>query len=158
MDAFKASEILRVAMKIEENGERLYRHATTLTGDTETKDLFGFLADEEAKHKKTFEGMLSKAEHYQPPESYPGEYLVYLRAYAGNIVFSPEKVEKELAGITDVDSALEFGIQREIESILYYLESRNLVPDSHRDQIDKIVDEERRHYIKLVDFRKNLKP
>jgi rubrerythrin len=156
MDALKASEILRVAMKIEENGERLYRHATTLTADTETKDLFGFLAGEETKHKKTFEGMLSKAEHYQPPESYPGEHLVYLRAYADNIVFSPENVEKELAGITDVATALEFAVQREIESILYYLETRNLLPDSQRDRIDKIIDEERRHYLKLVDVRKNL--
>jgi rubrerythrin len=156
MDTFKASEILRVAMKIEENGERLYRHATTLTGDTEAKDLFSFLADEETKHRKTFEAMLSKAEHYQPPESYPGEYLVYIRAYADNIVFWADKVEKELAGLTDVHSVLEFGIQREIESILYYLETRNLVPDRQREQIDKIIDEERRHYLKLVDVRKNL--
>ncbi|MFH1314367.1 MAG: ferritin family protein [Candidatus Eisenbacteria bacterium] len=156
MDTFKASEVLRVAMKIEENGERLYRHATTLAGDTETKDFFGFLADEETKHKKTFEAMLSKAEHYQPSETYPGEHLVYLRAYADNIIFSPDKVEKEIAGLTDVDSVLEFGIQREIESILYYLETRNLVPDSQREQIDKIIDEERRHYLRLVDVRKNL--
>ena len=156
MDTFKASEILRVATKIEENGERLYRHAVTLTGDADTKNLFGFLADEETKHKKTFEGMLSEAEHYQPPESYPGEHLVYLRAYADNIVFPPEKVDKELAAITDVGTALEFAVQREIESILYYLEIRNLVPDSQREQIDKIVDEERRHYLKLIDIRKNL--
>jgi rubrerythrin len=156
MDTFKASEILQVAMKIEENGERLYRHAATLAGNTETRDLFGLLADEETKHKKTFEGMLSKAEHYQPPESYPGEHLVYLRAYANNIVFSPDKLEEVLAGITDVDGAIEFGIQREIESILYYLEARNLVPDSQRGQIDKVIDEERRHYLKLVDMKGKL--
>jgi rubrerythrin len=156
MDTFKASEILRVAMKIEENGERLYRHGTTLTDDAETKEFFSFLAEEETKHKKVFESMLSKAEHYQAPETYPGEHLVYLRAYADNIIFSPDKVEKELGGLTDVDSVLEFGIQREIESILYYLETRNLVPESQREQIDGIIDEERRHYLKLVDVRKNL--
>ena len=156
MKPFKASEIMQIAVAIEENGEKLYSHAKTLTDDAKTKELFDFLAAEETKHKKIFEGMLAKAEQYQPPESYPGEYYEYLGAYARNIVFPPDVMKKELAGITDVASALEFGIQREIESILYYLEARNIVPERQRDEIGKIVDEERRHYLKLVDVKKDL--
>lgn len=156
MKPFKASEIMQIAVAIEENGEKLYRHAATLTDDSRTKDLFTFLAGEESKHKRTFEGMLSEAEQHKPPETYPGEYYVYLTAYANNIVFPADAMEKELAGITDVEGALEFGIQREIESILYYLETRNIVPERQKDQIDKIVDEERRHYLKLVDAKKDL--
>ena len=156
MNGFKASEILEIAMRIEENGQKLYRHAATLTGDSATKDVFAFLANEEAKHKTTFQGMLSKIEKYQPPESYPGEYFAYLRAYAEGIVFPPDRMEKELTNITDVESAVEFGVQREVESILYYLEVRNLVPEHQRAEIDRIADEERSHYLKLTDLKRGL--
>jgi rubrerythrin len=156
MNTFKASEMFQVAMRIEENGERLYRHAVNLTDDTKMKDMFNFVADEEVKHRKTFEGMLSKIESYQPSESYPGEYFAYLKAYAENVVFPEDQMERELAKITDVGGALEFAIQREIESILYYLEARGFVPESQRSEIDRIIEEERRHYLKLVDVRRSL--
>lgn len=156
MNTFKASEILQLAMKIEENGEGFYRHAKGLAGDAKMKDLFGFLAGEEIKHKKAFQDMASKLETYEPPESYPGEYFAYLRSYAENIVFSPKEMEKELARITDVDGAVEFAIQREIESILYYLEAKGLVPRGQQDQIDKIIDEEREHYLRLIEVKKGL--
>jgi rubrerythrin len=156
MSAFKASEILKVAMRIEENGEKLYRHAKTLTEDPKTKDLFGFLAGEEVKHKKTFEEMASKLDSYEPPETYPGEYLAYLKAYADNIVFPPDEMEEELEDLYDIDDVIEFAMQREIESILYYIETKAVVPASHGDAIEKIVAEERKHYLKLVEVRKSL--
>ena len=40
MDTFKASEIFQIAMKIEENGEAFYRHATGVTDDAAIKDMF----------------------------------------------------------------------------------------------------------------------
>jgi rubrerythrin len=156
MDTFKASEIFQIAMKIEENGETFYRHATGVTDDATMKGMFNFLADEEIRHKKTFEGMLSKIENYRPPESYPGEYFTYLRAYAEGLVFAPDKLQAELSKITDTGGAVEFAIQREIESILYYLEARGFVPEGRRDEIDKIINEERRHYLKLIEVKKNL--
>ena len=156
MSTFKASEMFQIAMRIEENGERLYRHAVNLTDDAKMKDMFGFVADEETKHRKTFEGMLSKIEDYQPPERYPGEYFAYLKAYAENVVFPPERMERELAKITDVDGALEFAIQREIESILYYIEAKGFVPENQRDAIDEIIAEERKHYLKLTEIKRSL--
>jgi len=156
MDAFKAGEILRVAVRIEENGERLYRHAAGLADDRKLKDLFAFLASEEAKHKKTFAEMASGLEAYEPPESYPGEYLAYLRAYADNLVFPADQMEEELEDMYDVDEAVEFALQREVESILYYIEARALVPKAQADAHDKIVAEERRHYLKLVEVKKSL--
>jgi rubrerythrin len=156
MDIFKASEVLDVAIGIEENGEKLYRHAVDLTDDPKMKDFFKYVADEEVKHKKTFQGMLSGMEHAREPEKYPGEYCEYVRAYASNIVFPAEILEKEISKIGDVQGALEFAIQREIEAILYFLEMKNFVPDTHKKQIDKIIDEERRHYLKLNDIKREL--
>ncbi|MGQ9603229.1 MAG: ferritin-like domain-containing protein [bacterium] len=153
MDVLKASEVLEIAIKIEENGEAFYRK-TADRGDQKFRQMFEWLADEEVKHKAIFKKMLSRVEGYKPAEAYPGEYFAYIRSYANRLVFTPEKLEKEITKVRTKDDAIEFAIQREIESILYYLEVKSLVPEGQRCEIDKILDEERRHYLKLVDLKK----
>jgi hypothetical protein len=93
MQTFKASEIMQVGIRIEENGEKLYRHARNVADDPKTKDFFGFLAGEEARHKKVFQDWLAKAVPSDPPETYPGEYVAYLRAYADQIVFPADVMD-----------------------------------------------------------------
>ena len=156
MDIFKASEVFEVAAQIEQNGEKLYRHAVTVTDDAKMKDVFTYLAEEEVKHRKLFERLAEKVEHYQAPETYAGEYCAYVRAYAEGIVFSPEKMEQELANIKSADDAVEMGIQREIESILYYLEIKSFVPKDQWEDVDRIIEEERKHYLRLVDLRRDV--
>ena len=85
---FDASEIVTFAIKIEENGEKFYNHTVQIVGEPEVKQIFKYLAKEEAKHKNTFEELLSKIKKYKPLESYPGEYLAYLQAYVETIIFS----------------------------------------------------------------------
>jgi len=154
MGIFKASEIYQLAIRIEENGEKFYRKMAEKLENANMKKVFTYLADEEVKHKKTFEDMVSKVEKYEPPESYPGEYFAYLRAYADNIIFSQEKLEEEMSKIKGAISAIDFAIQQELDSILYYLEMKNLVLGSQRSLIDGIIEEERRHFVKLSGLKK----
>ena len=93
---------------------------------------------------------------YKPPETYPGEYCNYVRAYAQNLVFPEEKMEAQFNGIKTIEDALEFAIQKEIESILYYLEMKNFVPTSQREGVDRIIEEERKHYLKITDLKRNI--
>lgn len=154
MGIFKGSEIYQLAIRIEENGEKFYRKMAEELENANMKKVFTYLADEEVKHKKTFEDMASKVEKYEPPESYPGEYFAYLRAYADNIIFSQEKLEEEMSKIKGAISAIDFAIQQELDSILYYLEMKNLVLGSQRSLIDGIIEEERRHFVKLSGLKK----
>lgn len=157
MDVFKAGDVFEVALQIENHGERFYRHAVTLTDDPKTKEVFSFAADEEAKHRKLFEAMAAKVEKdYQPPESYPGEYCNYVRAYADNLVFPEQEPDAQFSGIKNVEDAVEFAIQKEIESILYYLEMKNFVPAPQRDEVDRIIEEERKHYLRLSDLKRTI--
>ncbi|UCD05114.1 MAG: ferritin family protein [candidate division WOR-3 bacterium] len=150
MSVFEPSEVFQFAIRIEEGGEKFYREMANKIENAEVKSLFSALADDEVKHKKTYQGMLSKIEEYEPFESYPGEYFSYLRAYADNIIFTPQRMEEEMKKITDAASALKFAIDRELDSILYYQEVKNLVPKNQRDIIDKIIEEERKHFMKLT--------
>ena len=78
-------------------------------------------------------------EKYEPVESYPKEYFEYLKAYVENIIFTPEA--RAHIKVHDIASALNFGIQRELDSILYYYEIKKFVPKHQHSLIEKIIDE-----------------
>ena len=150
---FDASEVFQLAIRIEENGEKFYRKMADKFDEPTTKELFTFLANEEVGHKKIYGEILSTIESYQPRESYPGEYFSYLRSYADNIIFSQKEFDLKLESITDVMSALDFAINAELSSIMYYQEIKNIVPENKHDQIEKIVDEERKHFVMLSELK-----
>ncbi|HOL22658.1 MAG TPA: ferritin family protein [bacterium] len=152
---FDVSEILQFAIRIEENGEKFYRGVAEKTSDKELKDLFVFLADEEVGHKKIFTEMVGKITKYEPPETYTGEYFQYLKSYADNIIFPPE-IEKELDSKAGVIKAIDFAIRRELDSIMYYLETKNLVPATQHQIMDRILEEERSHFIRLSGMKEKI--
>lgn len=155
MQVFTANDIVEVAVRIEENGIHFYHFAERIAKDPDTKKIFAQLAEAEAAHKRTFEKLLAPAESYSLPESYAGEYTAYLRNYVDNhLVFSQEVMDKQLSKVTDTLGALEFAMQRELDSILYYHEVKNLVPAGQHASIEKIIEEERKHYTMLADMKK----
>ncbi|MDD5044420.1 MAG: ferritin family protein [Candidatus Omnitrophica bacterium] len=157
MSVFDASEVFNFAIRIEENGEKFYRLMSEKFKGGNLRDTFNFLADEEVKHKEIFAGFLKNRELYEPAESFTGEYLEYLRSYADGHIFTKENAAYLASGKIDSEKhALQFAQDREIDSILYYLEAKNLVRDSQKQAIDKIVEEERRHYLKLLQIKKTL--
>ncbi|MHB8136867.1 MAG: ferritin-like domain-containing protein [Smithellaceae bacterium] len=155
MQVFAASDIMEVAIRIEENGITFYKFAEQMAKQEDAKKLFAHLADAEAAHKRTFEKFFAAIEKYIPPEQYAGEYSAYLRNYVdNNLIFTKDVMDKQLAGVKDTIAAFEFAMQRELDSILYYHEIKNLVPQVQHDAIEKIIDEERKHYAILCDMKK----
>jgi rubrerythrin len=157
MSLFEPAEIFQFAIRIEENGEKFYRQMAKKLDEKKVKELFSFLADEEVKHKKIYEEMVSEIEKYEPFEAYPGEYFAYLRAYADEKIFNQKKLDKDIAAVKDALSAVEFAMERELDSILYYREMQNLVHENQRKKIGDILNEERNHYLKLSEIKKIVK-
>jgi rubrerythrin len=155
MQVFEASDIVEIAIRIEENGANFYKFAEQIAQQEEAKKLFADLAREENAHKKIFEGIFAKMEKYSPPESYEGEYGSYLRDYVdSNIIFTRNALDKELTKVKDTLSALDFAIRRELDSILYYHEIKRFVSTAQHVVIDQIIDEERKHFSKLSEAKK----
>lgn len=151
---FDPREVFQIAVRIEENGERFYREMAEKIDDADVRRLFTFLAEEEVAHRRFYEGLIAEAEPFEPEESYPGEYFDHLRSYAEGIIFSQEKFEEKMKEIEDPSAALDFAIGVEWDSIHYYQELKGLVPESRRGQLDAIVAEERRHFVKLSRLRR----
>jgi len=151
-----ASEIYQFAIRIEENGEKFYRQMAKKLNEPEVRELFTLLADDEVAHKKTFKEMLSQIENYEPPESYPGEYFEYLRAYVDNVLFSINKFDEDIRKINNSLEAIQFVIDKELDSVLYYQEMRNVVLEHQKELIEKIIEEERRHVVKLSEIKRDI--
>ncbi|MBN2437868.1 MAG: ferritin family protein [Deltaproteobacteria bacterium] len=157
MAVFDADDIVEVAVRIEENGANFYRYAVQLAAREEVKILFQLLAAQEVKHRETFAKMLAGMERNAIPEGYDGEYAAYLHSYVDNhLIFTAEAFAAELAKLRDEASALDFAIQRELDSIHYYREMRELLPADRRDTIERIIDEEKEHFIRLSTMKKRL--
>ena len=148
------SEILQFAIKIEENGEEFYRKVADTIKDKKVKELLVWLANEEVKHKKIFENMLPEIEKYEPKEVYPPEYFAYLRAYADNIIFK-KSIEKMLPKDMNLISVIDFGIRMELDSIAYYNEAKNFIPQKQHGVVDKIIEEEQNHFLKFSELKKD---
>ena len=154
---FNASEIYQFAIRIEENGEKFYRKMAKKLDEPKVKELFTLLADDEVVHKKTFKEMLSQIENYEPPESYPGEYFEYLRAYVDNVLFSINKFDEDVEKIHNALEAIQFAIDKELDSVLYYQEIRNVVNTHQKKLIENIIEEERQHVVKLSEIKRKIK-
>jgi rubrerythrin len=150
-------DVLNFAVRIEEDGEAFYRKTALVAEEGEVKKLFLRLADEEVGHKKVFQDMSSKLEEYSPTESYSGEYMAYLRDYIDSkVVFTKEK-EKQSSTVNDTPSAIDFAMERELDSILYYQEVKQFIMERQWRIIDGIIAEERKHFAILAEARKNYK-
>jgi len=157
MSQYSADEIFQFAIKIEENGKNFYTDmAKKFSKNEKISNLFKDLSNQEVEHGNMFSSMLKKFQDYSPSESYPEEYFTYLRAYAENAIFSDEALKREKEKITDLESALNFAIKRELESIHYYNELKNLVSSEDIKNIEQIIEEERKHFSYLNKTKREL--
>ena len=155
MKIFDARDVIRFAIRIEEDGEAFYRKAALAAQNKDIRDLFNFLADEEIQHKTLFREMLSRMETLQPAETYDGEYAAYLSDYIdGKVIFTKEVQQGFTSDTKDILSAITFAMQREADSILYYHEAKRFIAEKYYNMIDKIITEERKHFSKLSELRK----
>ena len=153
-ERFSASEIVQIGIQIEKNGKDFYDAVTESSQRDKVKEVFKFLAKEEEKHIRIFSDILSGFEKYEPSEAYTDEYFSYLKALSDTYVFTKENKGREIArNVKDDIKAIDLGIGFEKESILLYLEMKNLVWEEGKAIIDKLIEEERSHLRKLTEIK-----
>ena len=151
---FSGAELLEVAIGIEENGAAFYQALADKTKNKDAKAIYGYLAGEEKKHLNTFQSILDSVGKYQPPESYPGEYMLYLKSLIDNTVFTDLAAAQQKAEKTSSEiDALDIGVQAEKDSILFYAEMQNFVGKGDREVVSSIIDEEKGHLRQLSELK-----
>ncbi len=152
------ADVIEVAIRIEREGIELYKKLYEMISSVEAKPVFSYLAAEEEKHAGVFRTMLETVADYTPRYDYPGEYGAFLNGVAADLT---EKIKKNLKKMpaTNASQAIDVGIELEKETILFYLELKSdgkLTPEQEKI-LEKVINEERSHWRKLLELREKIK-
>jgi len=155
--AFSGSELINLAIGIERSGITFYDIMAKSTDDEIARRVFQSLTNMEREHIQIFQDMLGEADKYQPSETSTKEYADYLQALIDNAVFTDDMITSEMATRADSDiKAVELGISAEKESILFYYEMKDMMPQRTLPMINKIIAEEKSHLRQLAEIKKRL--
>lgn len=157
MSLLGVDELLKYAIRIEESGEAFYREWAGKVQTEDQKSFFVHLANEEIKHKKIFENLKKTAGKVEPDPRTYDEYGAYLQTFAEQILFNEKKHKKEMAQVIDMESAIDFAMKQELDSLLFYNDLLAFVPEEQEEQIEMIKAEERKHYVDLARYKASLK-
>jgi len=155
--SFSGSELINVAIGIEGRGVAFYDIMVRSTQNATARDVFQYLADMERQHMQVFQGMLGEADKYQMQETQAGEYTAYLQALVDSAIFTDDMATSEMVTQANSDiEAMELAIGAEKDSILFYYEMRDIMPQRARPTVTKIIAEEKSHLRQLSELKKKL--
>ncbi|NNF98602.1 MAG: ferritin family protein [Desulfobacteraceae bacterium] len=148
---FTATDIIDIAVKIEKNGEQVYRTAASQVVDTDLAEFLKWAADQEASHAEFFLNMnpdklvpvrMSKLEQI-------GRALI--EDAIGEHSFSLDA--EDLSDTDCLSRLLLKSIQLEEDTLIFYELLGNMIEgDPASRQLEIIMREEKNHILKLKEF------
>jgi len=157
LENYNPGEILKIAVEVERNGKDLYALLELKSQDSQARQIWAYLKQQEEVHQRTFQEMLSHQKNYLIVEFSPGEHESYLRAIASEYVFTQDLIKKHIKAEFSSDiEAVNFGISVEKISILTYSALREYIKKDRLAVLDKIIDEEKNHLAKLKGLKRTI--
>ena len=154
---FSGSEIVELGINIEENGRDFYNNLAKQSKSKRAKEVFEFLAGEEERHIKVFQGLLAKTTAYEPAGLDADEYSAYMSTLAGEYIFTKKDQGGKIAKAIKSDGeAIDKGIGFEKDSVVFYQGIKKTVPDYDRKIIDELIFQEESHLLRLTELKKGL--
>ncbi|MBI9081993.1 MAG: ferritin family protein [Desulfobacterales bacterium] len=149
---FTFSDILDIAVKIEENGEAYYRRALKSVSDPDLVRMFQWLAEEEAAHADRFADMRTRIDDASKEDSQlAGIGRALLRDAVSEKGFSLD--DTEAADISRVKTLIDLSVTFEQDTVDFYNLLRPFVADAQdRQLLDEIIAQENEHIKRLQSF------
>jgi rubrerythrin len=139
---FNAAEALKIARKLEREGIKFYKEFLKTVEDPKVKEVLLYLLDEEMEHLKLFEKMLER----EDPESLDDDGEGVLDVVDDGVYTLP----KSEALATDLDEAIQLGINIEKRSLSFYLEIvKHTKSEEGKNVLKIIIGEEKNHWEEL---------
>jgi rubrerythrin len=144
---FKATDILLAAQEVETRGEVFYNRLVETTAEPKLKELFSFLAGEETKHREIFRKLYEKVGEVELPAwAEEDEYVDYLKYLLdSHTLFRLGDVEHLKQFMGSSREAIETAMGFEKDTILFFVEMHEFVPEGEKKYIKACIDEERSH-------------
>jgi rubrerythrin len=141
---FSANEILEMAIKLEKNGETVYRNAIAKVAKPEFIALLAWMADEEVKHAAFFSNLKLELETKQVNPFIDEMSRELFDDLLGDKNFSLKEVDFSL--VETAADLIAIFVEFEKDSVIFYKVLEPFVEDPvTREQLKKIIEEENQH-------------
>ncbi len=153
MNDYSIREVIEQAIQTEKLGYIFYSSmAEKFKDNEELNKLFIILAGQELTHEKQFVELEQRLGG-EPLENWE-EASLYLRAIVESEFFLGNNKSLPSVNMLDtVDAAIQYAINFEKETLLYYLGLQSAIKDN--SLLNEIISEEKRHIVRLSDLRKS---
>ncbi len=154
---FAGSEVVEIGIQIEKNGRDFYNTLAKQSKNPKAVEVFKYLAGEEEKHIKAFQGILDKTQEYEPLGLDADEYYEYMNALASEYVFTQKNKGEEIAKTIKADKeAIAMGISFEKDSIVFYEGIKKVVPAYEQKIVDELIIQEQLHLKQLLELKNKI--
>jgi len=141
---FSANEILDMAIKLEKNGEAVYRDAIEKVSNPELIALLEWMADEEVKHANWFAELKLKLDQKNVNPFMEKMSRELFNDLLGDKNFSLQEVD--FSCVNEFADLMGIFIEFEKDSVLFYQVLEPFIEDPvSQESLKKIIDEENRH-------------
>ncbi len=147
-ELFVLEDLINVLIKLEDMGYENYTHMAKVSNNEQLKKFFSSLAEQERSHSKFYKGIKSEMAKY-PTSEIDSEYMRYIDVMLKNAISFLEDKHKP----SDIDEAFHMAIVLEKETLLFLNEMKQIIPSDKVSDINKMIEEERRHLKGLYEKR-----
>ena len=157
MSFYNKNDIIEMAIKIEKRGYTFYNEASKKNNlDTNTKDLFIQLRDEETKHEETFRNLRDKLDIINIKNEFNwDEERKYIESIINEQLFdSPDKVIQLAKNAKNAKALIDLAIDFEKETLHYFQSiNRYITERKAKTALEEIINEEISHIQRLNEFK-----
>jgi rubrerythrin len=148
---FSLPEIIDLAVRIEQNGAKVYREAGDSVADASLASMLLRLKEEEEDHEKWFTSLKTGLEKSEGDPRMEEMGQAVLQGVLGDQAFSLEEID--FSKIKEVKGLLKLSLEFEKDTILFYQMLGTFLEDEKTlDQLKRIIAEENRHVQALEGF------
>jgi rubrerythrin len=148
---FSIEEILDLAIRLENNGESVYRHAVDEISEPELVSLLQWMADEEVQHARWFSELRHSLKTHSTDPFMAEMSREVFADFLGEKSFSHQDVD--FSKIKRVGDLVAVFIEFEKDTILFYETLKPFIEDNDTlESLEKIIAEENNHIEKLHQF------
>lgn len=147
---FCADEVFEIAIQIERNGAKFYRHAAARFSDADIREELLQLAAMEDGHELTFADLRKKLTSGMDDQAWDDaeqEALKYLESFANGRVFDMTvDPTEQLPSEATLEQVLRMALNRERDSIVFFVGLKRLVLRAlEKETVESIIQQEMGH-------------
>ncbi len=153
---FNAAEAIDMGIEKERKRRDFYGYAAERFKDKDMKGLFARLRDWEETHIKKFSEIRATLEESEASESYEGEFAAYAKAAVNDLLYKQVSAEWFSKNVREPLTAVEYGMGFERDSILFFNELLRYMTPHHKEKVEEMIGEEKKHLIYLSGMKKEM--